>query len=394
MRAGLNLEGLAERFAVHLFVAPVAGDCGDPPESVRALTARIGVLPLKDCLDTHFALISRILDPEARLRAELAYPRPQLGRFCTPQAALRLREWFGATRFSAVHIMRLYLAPLMDTLLNWSNEPRPWSVLDLDDDEVRTRQRLARVAAENGDSAVAARETAEAEKYRGFQARYFPQFDRIMVCAGSDADRLSAEFPTTRFMIVPNGYRSPDITPALASADNGALRLIFVATLGYYANADAAIYLCREVLPALRRITGRRIQIDLVGSGAPDSVRTLGLEAELRIHDFVEDLRPLYAAADVAVVPLRAGGGTRIKILEAFAYGVPVVSTTLGAEGIEAVADQHLLLADTAEGFAQACLKIKEQSAFAQKLVCGAAALLAAKYSPAKIQEQVAAAYG
>jgi glycosyltransferase involved in cell wall biosynthesis len=236
-------------------------------------------------------------------------------------------------------------------------------------------------------------ETAEAGKYRQFQTHYFSRFDRIMVCSGSDAHRLGAGFPNARFMTVPNGYRSPDLPPAHVSPDDRQLRLILVATLGYYANADAAIFLCREVLPALHRLTGRRIQIDLVGGGAPDSVRALGDEPEVRVCDFVDDLHSLYAAADVAVIPLRAGGGTRIKILEAFAYGVPVVSTTLGAEGIEAAADEHLLLADTAEKFAQACLKVKEHPELAEKLACRGAALLAAKYSPAKIQERVAAVY-
>jgi glycosyltransferase involved in cell wall biosynthesis len=104
-------------------------------------------------------------------------------------------------------------------------------------------------------------------------------------------------------------------------------------------------------------------------------------------------LAPLYEAADVAVVPVRAGGGTRIKILEAFAHGVPVVTTPLGAEGIAAVDGEHLLLAEDALGFARACLGVKETPALGAALAARAAALLDRRYSPAQVDAAVTQAY-
>ena len=393
MRAGLILEALAKHHEVHLFVAPVAGDSGEAPEFVRKQTARIGVLPLRESLDTHYSLLARLLDPQARFQAELAYPKPQLSRFCTLPATARLREWIAGVNFRAVHVMRLYLAPLVDTFLRLPAARRPFCVLDLDDDEACTRQRLARIAEQNGDTEAAMLETAEAQKYREFQKSYFPRFDRILVCSAGDAARVGAEFPNARFMIVPNGYRLPHEPPARASSDPKLLRLLFVGNLHYYPNSDAAVYLCRKVLPRLRRLTTRRIRIDLAGAGAAATVGTLASESEVRVHDLVLDLTALYAAADTLVVPLRAGGGTRIKILEAFARGVPVVSTAIGAEGIEAFDNVHLLLADTPERFARACLRIKEHPEISLKLACNSVALLAGNYSPAAIQRSVAAAY-
>jgi hypothetical protein len=212
MRAGLILEALARRFEVHLYVVPVAGGCEDFSGFARRHTASIGVLPLADCLDTHFALLSRILDPEARFRAELAYPRPQLSRFCGGEAARRLQEWLAESEISAVHVMRLYLAPMADLFLRRSgyqgSTPSnataefaggrgtgyPLCVLDLDDDEVCTRQRTARVAEQNGATQLAAMETAEAAKFRRLQAQYFPRFDRVTVCSVTDANRLARNF--------------------------------------------------------------------------------------------------------------------------------------------------------------------------------------------------------
>jgi glycosyltransferase involved in cell wall biosynthesis len=411
MRAGLMLEALAQRFEVHLFVVPVAGGCEDPSEFARRHTARVGALPLKDCLDTHFALLSRILDPQVRMRMELVYPRPHLSRFCGPEAARRLKRWAAEAEISAVHVMRLYLAPLAEPFLRRPHDPastasneaaygnvpdpgRPLCVLDLDDDEVCTRQRMARVAEQNGDTQTAEMETAEAAKYRRLQAQYFSRFDRVTVCSDEDAERLAGEFPQSRFMVVPNGYRLSNSTFPRAYSEDGPLRLLLVATLGCYANAEAAVFLCREVVPALRRLCGRQIQVDLVGGGAPEWALALGADPGVRLHGYVDNLSEFYASANVAVVPLRAGGGTRIKILEAFSYGVPVVSTSLGAEGIEAVAGEHLLLGDDPETFARACLKIKENSAFARALACRAAALLAEKYSAQRIYCSVAAVYG
>ncbi len=109
------------------------------------------------------------------------------------------------------------------------------------------------------------------------------------------------------------------------------MRLLFVGTLGYFPNADAARFLCRDIVPALRRLSGHAIVVDLAGAGDTTGLRDIAQMPEVTLLGYVEDLAPLYAAADIAVAPLRAGGGTRIKILEAFAHGVPVVATWLAA---------------------------------------------------------------
>jgi glycosyltransferase involved in cell wall biosynthesis len=287
--------------------------------------------------------------------------------------------------------MRLYLAPLALPFLRLPD--RPFCVLDLDDDDARTFRRLMDIYNDLGNSRAAAVAAAEAEKYRAFAQTYLAGFDRVTVCSEADAVRLGARFPGVRFMVVPNGFQP--VAPILQHhpAELGPLRLLFVGTFGYFPNVDAALFLCREVLPALRRFTDREIRIDLVGSGSKTAMAGLHRHSEVRLHDFVQDLAPLYAAADVAVVPLRAGGGTRIKILESFAHGVPVVTTRLGAEGIDAADGVHLLFADNAEDFAHACLRIKEAPEFAARLAARAADLLAACYTPARIEAELSKAY-
>ncbi len=392
MRAANVLEALARRFDVHLFVVPVAGTGGPPDDFVGRHTVRIGGLDLARSLDPLFALIARVRDPEARARAELAYRKPYLSRFCTGDSARSLFEWSSGVRISAVHVMRLYLAPLALPFLRASSESRPFCVLDLDDDDARTYRRLMRLHEDSGDPRAAAVAAAEADKFDALAGQYLRAFGRVLVSSDDDARRLAARFPDAHFAVVPNACRPLDRGRRHEPSDRGSLRLLFVGTLGYFPNVDAALFLCREVLPALRHLTDREIRIDLAGSGdaALSEVRRY---PEARLRGFVADLAPLYEAADVAVVPVRAGGGTRIKILEAFAHGVPVVATRLGAEGIEAADGEHLLLAEDAEGFARACLRVKETPALAAALAGRAAALLDGRYSPAQVDAAVAQAY-
>jgi polysaccharide biosynthesis protein PslH len=393
MRAAMVLGALSRRFDVHLFVVPVTGDLGPPTDFVRSRTVRIGSLDLARHLDPLYGLIARVSDPDERARAELAYPKPYLSRFCTGESAGYLFEWSRQFTIDAVHVMRLYLAPMAFPFLRRSHTHRPLCVLDLDDDDVQTADRLMRLRSELGNTQAAAAAAAEAEKYKALADRYVGAFDRVIVSSEPDAVRLSERFGGASLAVVPNGFQPVARILQHHPTQLGPLRLLFVGTFGYFPNVDAALFLCREVLPALRRLTDREIQIDLVGSGSKTAMAGFPRRAEVKLHDFVQDLAPLYEAADVAVVPLRAGGGTRIKILESFAHGVPVVTTSLGAEGIDAADGVHLLFADNAEDFAYACLRIKEAPEFAARLAAHAADLLAARYTPARIEAELSKAY-
>jgi glycosyltransferase involved in cell wall biosynthesis len=391
MRAASLLDALARRFRVDLFVAPVAGDAGPPEDAVIGRTARRETLDLAAGLDPLLRLIARIPDPAARARAERAYPRPYASRFCGPAAGEALAAWSRPSPPAAIQVMRLYLAPLAEPFLQRPGPDRPFCVLDLDDDEVRSHERLARLHEAAGDPRAAALALAEAAKYRALAEAYFPRFDRIITCSDGDAARIAAAFPKAKVAVVPNSYRPLDL-PLHRAAAASPLSLLFVGNLGYFPNIDAALFLCHEILPALRRQTARAIRLAIAGQGAA-TLRERITDADVTLHDGVPDLTPLYAAADAAVVPLRAGGGTRIKLLEAFAHGVPAVATPLGSEGIDAIDGTHLLLADDADGFARACLRVKAEPSLAAALARHAAALLRTRYGPAQVDAGIAAVY-
>ena len=109
----------------------------------------------------------------------------------------------------------------------------------------------------------------------------------------------------------------------------------------------------------------------------------------MRVHADVACAAPFYEQADAAVVPLRAGGGTRIKLLEAFAHGVPVVSTSVGAEGLDVEAGRHLLIADDPAGLADACRRLMEEPGLADRLRAEALRLVAARYATGRVVEVI-----
>jgi glycosyltransferase involved in cell wall biosynthesis len=144
-------------------------------------------------------------------------------------------------------------------------------------------------------------------------------------------------------------------------------------------NVDGVVYFLREIWP---RIVAARPDARFVVVGA-DPAPTIRAHAGpgVTIVGPVDDLRPYLAAAAVVVVPLRLGSGTRLKILEAWAMGRPVVSTALGAEGLEAVSGRHLLIADDAAGFASAVVRVLSEPELGDALGRAGRALVTERYS-------------
>jgi glycosyltransferase involved in cell wall biosynthesis len=131
-------------------------------------------------------------------------------------------------------------------------------------------------------------------------------------------------------------------------------------------------------------------RLRIVGAGADHSIAALSSHAEVDFVGEVASVGAEYAAADAAIVPVLAGGGTRIKVIEAFAHQRPVVSTSMGAEGIEAQPERDLLLGDDPEAFAAACLRLMQDEALRQRLTLSALALVTRDYSQDSVNRLVA----
>ncbi len=219
-----------------------------------------------------------------------------------------------------------------------------------------------------------------------YESRLFRQFDLCTMV--SEQDRVASLQMLPRYHgpveVVSNGVDCAWNRPAVQSIDPA--RLVFSGALTYRANYDAVKYFLQEIYPSIRQartdaalsITGSTTGVNLEGLPLSDGVKFTG---------FVDDIRPIVGGSSVCVVPILEGGGTRLKILEAMALGTPVVSTTKGAEGIEAQHGEHLLLADDAASFAECTLSVMRDPDLRQRLASNARRLVEDRYDWQKIGE-------
>jgi glycosyltransferase involved in cell wall biosynthesis len=284
-------------------------------------------------------------DPSWRDRMVRSHPLPRpaaAAPAALSDAAIRAVR---ARPGTPVHAARSYLMPLGAAVAERLGSP--WATADLDYDD----QELASVCGDDGDAAA----------YGRLIGTFGPLFGGLAAAAPAEAAAITSRHGLT-MTVIPNAIAPPRRCPPVRRRIGGTGRLgsvLFVGNLTRWPNADAAIRLVRDVLPRLRRLTESRVTVTLVGNhGMDPDLLALAGEPEVRLTGFVPDPLPYYLEADALVVPLAFGAGTRIKLLEAFAWGLPVVTTSRGASGLAVTDGEHALLADSAEGLAAAVARL------------------------------------
>lgn len=179
------------------------------------------------------------------------------------------------------------------------------------------------------------------------------------VLAVSHADRAALELlvPGLTVTEIRNGIDLDAYQPTVTPSAQPPFNLLFTGKMDYRPNIDAVLWFGREVLPLIQR-QEPNVHFQVVGLNPHARLDELRANPAIEITGGVPDVRPYFAAATVCVIPMRVGGGTRLKALEAMACGKAIVSTTLGVEGIPVTHGQELLLADTAPTFATATLAV------------------------------------
>jgi polysaccharide biosynthesis protein PslH len=216
-----------------------------------------------------------------------------------------------------------------------------------------------------------------------FERRALREFDAHVVVSERDAERLRALNSDTRIFVIENGvdtdYYSDVRIENAAAAQGEKNRLVFVGSMDYHANIDGTVNFAREVWPRLRARQPEMV-FTIVGRNPGREVRELALTPGIEVTGTVDDVRPFYRKAVLSVVPLNIGGGSRLKILEAMAAGVPVVSTTLGAEGLNVQHGENILIADTSEQQIEAIVSLVENEEQRKHLIDGGRALVSNHY--------------
>jgi sugar transferase (PEP-CTERM/EpsH1 system associated) len=180
-------------------------------------------------------------------------------------------------------------------------------------------------------------------------------FDRGLVCSDTDRRFLLSRYSNLSLSILPNGV-DLDVFSATGSTRIEPFRIIFTGNMSYFPNADGASYLVREILPKIRRIVPQ-VKLYIVGQNPSRGVQALAGE-NVVVTGYVEDIRSEYGKSMVAVSPIRFGAGTLNKVLEPLASGVPVVSSSIGLEGLGLAVGTDILVADDAPEFADAVVRL------------------------------------
>lgn len=203
--------------------------------------------------------------------------------------------------------------------------------------------------------------------------------DGVCVCSIADQQRLEKDAPATKTMVIPNAADVEDMRPRPSDPAPDPEVVLFFGLLASVPNVDGLRYFVRDIWPRVRAARSSA-KFLIVGARPAPELRTLE-GSGVTIVGPVDDLRPYLANAAAVVVPLRLGSGTRLKILESWAMARPVVSTSLGAEGLDSVPGRDLLIADDPDAFAAAVLRILNEPELAMRLGAAGRTLVSESYS-------------
>lgn len=193
---------------------------------------------------------------------------------------------------------------------------------------------------------------------RQYENKTWPQFDLRVTVSRLDQEEMDRRCPDGKSMVAENGVNTQTMQPL---AVNHSKNILFVGTMNYFPNEDGALFLAEAVMPYVWSLDPD-IKLYIVGNNMPQKVKALGGDPRIRIVPDAPDIRAVAAQCRLSVVPLRFGGGTRIKILESFALGLPVVSTSKGCEGLAVEDGRHLLIRDDPQKFAEAVVGLVQDA--------------------------------
>ena len=348
MRAGMVLEALSRVYRVSLLVVPLYPPFESPiPKSLESVCAQCVI--------------------------------------AAPGVAVTV---YNSVPFDVVHVFRLSALPFARAYFGEGG--KCFRCLDLDDIESRTHRRIAALYRANRDDSLGDAAEAEAKRYSLLEGVAFRMVNRVYVCSRNDQQLLMNSCPA-HVAVLPNAVRAPlHVTPR----SSGIFRFLFVGTLGYYPNHDAVLWFCSAILPLLASAASVPFQVEFAGRGASEHLKAAVLASGAHFAGEVSDVGPCYEAAHAVIAPVRAGGGSRIKILEAFSYKRPVITTPVGIEGIEAVPEEHALVRESPAEFAAGCIQLMTDWELGERLARNASSLWLSDYSAEATQRTISSLAG
>lgn len=302
------------------------------------------------------------------------WPLPILN-YTSPEMTEAVRNAMAGCEFDIIHLDSIHMIrhaleaierrPSLQVFYNWHNIESEAMLRYSETTPSRVR-------------AIYAKYTAKT--MAALERRILREASGHIVCSEREKEELLRIAPNARIEVVENGVDTAYFADA-ASRDPESREIVFVGAMGYYPNAEGAVWFANDIWPEVReQMHGAALSI--VGANPGPDVLTLNGLPGVKVTGMVPDVRPYYHNALAAVVPLRTGGGTRLKILEAMAAGVPVISTPLGAEGLEVASGENVILVNPQDkhGWVKAILSLADSPARQNAMVASGLALVKARY--------------
>ena len=234
--------------------------------------------------------------------------------------------------------------------------------------------------------------TQQWQRMLRFEADALARFDLVLAVSDADRETFARLYPhslRSPVHVVQTGVETDYFTPAAAAP--GRAHIVFTGSMDWLPNEDGMTYFCRDILPKIRQAEPDAT-VSIIGRAPTPAVRKLGEIPGVEVTGRVDDVRPHIARGSVYVVPLRIGGGTRLKIFEAMSMGKAVVSTTIGAEGLPVTAGRNIEIADEPDAFAQSVVRLISDTAARRSIEAAARQLVVEKYDWAAVAKDFEAA--
>jgi len=352
-------------------------------------------MPDKTSGDLRFFTILRILAEAVRLvfvatnpkHYELEIGRPALTSCRDALTGLGIHVYEGAiisalkaNRYDIVLFEFHYVAFAFQDLCR-RYQPVAKMIIDSVDVHFNRLEAKAKLTGDASDIQIATR--TKANELKAYRAA-----DAVITVSEEDRSLLTAMSPRLRVEVIPNIHVMPSLAPQTHRASG---TLVFVGGFRHDPNIDAMLFFCHEVFPLIRKaVPHARIQI--IGSHPPTEISALAGPG-IEVLGYVPDTGPYLNAAEVSVAPLRYGGGMKGKVGEAMSHGLPVVTTSIGAEGFGLTPGKHLLVGDDAAEFAAHVISLLSDAALRQRIGDAGREFIRANYSEEVVGKKILPAF-
>lgn len=232
----------------------------------------------------------------------------------------------------------------------------------------------------------------EAMKLRAYEQKCLPKFSAHIVCSEDDKSRLLSIDGSLCVDVIPNGISIDNILTSERETTSP-YKLIFIGGLDWYPNRDAVLHFLGKIWPLLKRKRAD-IEFHIVGKNPPTEITEISrLDSKVIVHGFVRDVSQIYRSAAVYICPIRDGGGTKLKVLDALAHGVPLVGYAAACEGIDIRSGQHALIAGSPSEFAEQVDHLLSHPVDAERIAKNGRRLIRDKYNVISIGLKLANLY-